>query len=195
MAERERLRVRPQRRLETLTEQLGRMRVVHQARDGLGDLPDGGVGRGEGRSAARRLDGAGRLLQRVEERVDGRDRAADVLVQLAGEAAALGVEHLQHALAELALRRLHLRALGDVARDAEDVDLAGDVETREADLAREERAVLAQRPHRQHHARTGRQGGDRLAVEREREVGIHVGDGHVLQLVPASSRRARGRAG
>ena len=191
VAERECLRMRPQRRFEALTQELGRVGVIHQARDRLGDLPDGRMGRRE-RRAEVVDDGTRRSLERFEERVDGPDRMPDVLVELAGEAAALGVQHLEHALAELALGRFHVGPLGDVARDSEHVGLAGDLDAREAHLARKERPVLAQRADGQHHAGSGRQGRDRLPVKRQREVGIDVRDRHAGELLPGPAAELEG---
>ena len=72
------------------------MVVAHDARDRFGDLPDRRVGRGERRP---QVVGhrAGRLLERVEQDADGRDRLADVVVQLARDALALGLERVQEA--------------------------------------------------------------------------------------------------
>ena len=80
----------------------------------------------------------GRLLERVQQDADGRDRLADVVVQLARDALALGFERLQHALREALARGLELLPLADVAHDAEHVDRAVDVDARDADLDRDD---------------------------------------------------------
>ena len=112
--------VRPQRVLEAEAEELGGMVVADDARHRLGDLADAGVGRGERRPHLVG-DRARRLLERVQQHADGRDRLADVVVQLARDALALGFERLQHALREALAGGLELLALADVAHDAEHV--------------------------------------------------------------------------
>ena len=64
------------------------MIVTDDAGDRLGDLTNGGMRRGElGLRAA--LRGGG---ERVEQDADGGDRLPDLVVELAGDTAPLGVE-------------------------------------------------------------------------------------------------------
>src|SRR5438477_98085 len=72
-------------------------------------------------------------------------RAAARRVELARDALALGLERLEDAAREIALRRLDPLPLADVADDAEEVEVVADVDARDADRDRRERAVLAAR--------------------------------------------------
>ena len=82
----------------------------------------------------RRLDRLGHgvraELERVEQDADGRERLADVVVELAGDALALALDRLQQLRGQALARRLGRLPLGHVARDAEEIDLAVDLEAR-----------------------------------------------------------------
>jgi len=62
-------------------------------------------------------DGAGGLLEGVQEHANGGDRLSDVVVELAGDPLALGFQRLQHALREGLAGRLELLPFADVAED------------------------------------------------------------------------------
>ncbi len=116
-----------QRIRETEAEQLGGMVLADDARQRLGDARDRRACGGE-----RGLDGfrhrARAQVERVDQDADGGERLADVVVELARDPAALALERLQELGGEVRAHRLVRLALRDVARHAEEVRLALELE-------------------------------------------------------------------
>ena len=169
------------------------MVLAAEARHRLGHVADG-----RERAVERRPHGLGdrarRLGQRVREHADRRDRLADVVVELAGHALALGFEVLQHAAREASLDGLDLLPLGDVANDAEEVGGAAEVDAREAHLRRHVDAVATERPRFERRNRSVHRLLDHREEAFARELRVEVEKRHAEELGALVARQLRARS-